>query len=528
LKERNPFPVGGRYASYALGVLVLVYLFNYLDRQAIAILAEDIKADLGLSDAQIGFLYGTSFAVFYALFGIPLGRAADAGRRRSLISLGVAFWSVLTALSGLAGNFTQLALARVGVGIGEASATPAAFSYLSDAFPPRRRATVLGLYSGGLYLGIGLSLWLAGTIVERWDGAWGEGGAPFGLHGWQAAFLLIGTPGLLLALWVRSLREPRRGQADGIPSGGNERPLPVFWRELSAVIPPFSFVRLWLSGAGRFPLRINLAAAVLLAGGAWVLCRTVGSPAQWIALGIGVHAAFTWAQGLRLRDPAAAALFFRTPSLRNAALAFSLLAFAGTGFSAWTPTFFRRLHGVEPSRAGLVLGITAAAAGLAGILAGGMLADRLRKRTPAGRLWVGILAGLAPIPFALGMLFVPSTNLAFALNVPFSFLGAMWIGAGASTVQDLVLPRMRATASAAYLLVMTFLGLAMGPFFIGRVSDALGDLRVAMLLALPVNLLAAALAWRAARTLAGDEATLLERARAAGETGLDAPTRAPA
>src|SRR6185503_1911625 len=127
-------------ANYTLGVLVVVYVFNFLDRQIVSILAERIKADLGVSDAQIGFLYGTAFAVFYALFGIPLGRLADVWDRRKLIAIGLAVWSGMTALSGLARNFGQLAAARIGVGVGEASASPAAFSMLSDYFPPAKRA----------------------------------------------------------------------------------------------------------------------------------------------------------------------------------------------------------------------------------------------------------------------------------------------------------------------------------------------------------------------------------------------------
>src|SRR5215470_13391913 len=116
-----------RYPSYVLAVLVVVYVFNFLDRQILSILAERIRADLGVSDAQLGFLYGTAFAVFYALFGIPLGRLADVWDRRRLIAIGLAVWSAMTASSGLARGFAQLTAARIGVGVGEASASPAAF-----------------------------------------------------------------------------------------------------------------------------------------------------------------------------------------------------------------------------------------------------------------------------------------------------------------------------------------------------------------------------------------------------------------
>ena len=177
--------VGGAYPSYVLGVLVLVYIFNFLDRQILSILAENIKADLGLSDAEIGFLYGTAFAVFYAIFRIPLGRLADVWNRRSLIAVGLTFWSVMTAVSGLSRNFLQIAAARIGVGVGEASATPAAFSMLSDYFPAARRATVLAIYSSGIYLGAGLGLMIGGLVVGRWDAMWLTEPAPLGLKGWQ-------------------------------------------------------------------------------------------------------------------------------------------------------------------------------------------------------------------------------------------------------------------------------------------------------------------------------------------------------
>ena len=154
-EQKDAPKIGGRYAGYVTVVLVIVYVFNFIDRQIVTILAEEIKADLGISDAQIGFLYGTAFAVFYAIFGIPLGRLADTWTRKNLIAIGIGFWSLMTALSGTARSFASLAAYRVGVGIGEASATPAAFSMLSDYFRPAMRATVLAIYSSGIYIGAG-------------------------------------------------------------------------------------------------------------------------------------------------------------------------------------------------------------------------------------------------------------------------------------------------------------------------------------------------------------------------------------
>lgn len=511
---------GDAYARYVLFVLVLVYVFNFLDRQILSILAERIKADLGLSDAEMGFLYGTAFAVFYAIFGIPLGRLADAWDRRRLISIGLAFWSAMTALSGLSRSFTQLGAARIGVGVGEASASPAAYSLLSDYFPQRVRATVLALYSSGIYIGSGIGIFLGGLIVDRWDLAFASGEAPFGLRGWQVAFFVVGLPGLALALWVRTLREPVRGQLDAIFAPPVPRPFVAFARELASVLPPLTLWSLWRAGAGTRGIAKNLAAAGTLALAALGLTSLLGTGVQWAALAVGLYSAVSWSQSVRLRDPPAFALIFRTPSLRWAALSFALLAFTGYALGFWTAPYFVRVLGVGEGELGVVLGLSAAVSGFVGVTLGGVLADRWRRRHPAGRLWVGLLTAVLPVPIALWMFTTESRTTAYLLNVPLGILGAMWIGPGASTVQDLVLPRMRASASAAYLLVVTFIGLAMGPYTVGRLSVELGDLRTAIRFALCANAGAIVCALIAARHVAKDETTRLDRARAAGEPGL--------
>ncbi|HAW37516.1 MAG TPA: MFS transporter, partial [Erythrobacter sp.] len=160
------------YSWYALSVLVLIYVLNFIDRQILSILANDIKADLGVEDDYLGFLYGTAFAVFYALFGIPLGKLADSWKRVRLMALGLALWSTMTALSGFAKNATVLTAARIGVGVGEATASPSAYSLISDWFPARLRATALAIYSSGLYIGGGISLLIGGLIVENWNAAY--------------------------------------------------------------------------------------------------------------------------------------------------------------------------------------------------------------------------------------------------------------------------------------------------------------------------------------------------------------------
>jgi MFS family permease len=502
-----------------LGVLVLVYVLNFVDRQILSILNEEIKRDLALDDGQMGFLYGTAFAVFYAVFGIPLGRLADVWVRRTLIAASLTVWSAMTALSGLARSFAELAAARIGVGVGEAGASPAAFSLLADLYPPARRATVLAIYSSGIYLGAGLSLMIGGQIVGRWDAAFPDG-APLGLRGWQVAFFAVGLPGLALALVVRMLAEPVRGGMEGRAVAAHPAPFRAFFEELRAVVPPFTVAHLWLTRAGGRAIATNLAAAAALAAGAVALARATGDALQWGALAVGMYAAVSWVQALRRRDPPSAQLILGTPSLRWIGLGLALLAFTGYGVGYWTPPFFLRVHGVPIGRVGLLVGATSAAAGWLGVALGGWLADAWRARTPRGRIWLAIAATLAPLPLLPWMLLTESTTLALLLNVPVSMAGSMWIGVGAATVTDLVLPRMRATASAAYLLVITFVGLALGPYTIGQLSDAFGDLRQAMLVALAANGVGVVLLVIGARGLPAAEATLTDRARAAGEIGL--------
>jgi MFS family permease len=502
-------------AWLTLAILIVVYVFNFVDRQILAILAERIKADLHVSDAQLGFLYGTAFAVFYAVFGIPLGLLADIGNRRSVIAAGLGFWSLMTALSGFARSFPQLALARVGVGVGEAAAAPAAYSMLSDLFPKRLRGTVLALYSAGIYIGSGLGLFIGAQIVERWDRAYAIGTAPFGLVGWQVAFLVVGPPGLLLAPLLLFIREPVRGGREGLASNvAHPHPVLAALAELASLIPPASWFLMWRRGG---PWLVNLLASASVAGLALGLYVWTGNWQQWVAVGFGALVAFTYAQQLRQTDPPAYELIFRTRSLRLATLGFSLLAFNGYSILFWIPAFYVRYHNLRLADIGLVIGLISSMAGLMGVTLGGFLADRFRRRSPSGRLWVGMANALVPIPFSLVSLFTTNATLSLALLAFVQIAASLWVGAGISTVQDLVLPRMRARASAVFLLFVTLLGLAMGPFVIGRLSDLLGDLRLAMLFGLFVSFTAATLFLAASRTVGMDESSRTARARAAGE-----------
>lgn len=189
------------YANYVLAVLFLVYVINFIDRQVLSVFIGPIKAEFDISDSQMGFLVGFAFALFYTFAGIPIARWADRGNRRTIIAIGLTLWSGMTVMSGLARNFVQLAIARVGVGIGEAAGTPPAHSLLSDYFPPNRRATVLGIYSLGVYVGSAIAYLGGGYLREHFD--------------WRIAFFLLGSPGLVIALVVRfTVREPPRGYSE--------------------------------------------------------------------------------------------------------------------------------------------------------------------------------------------------------------------------------------------------------------------------------------------------------------------------
>ena len=192
--------------NYILVVLVVVYTLNFVDRQILSILLELIKNGMGLSDSAMGFLTGFGFALFYATLGIPIALWADRSNRRNLIALALAIWSAMTALSGIVQNFWQLAIARIGVGIGESGCSPPSHSMIADLYSQETRATALGVYALGIPLGV-----LFGFIIGGWINQY---------FGWRMAFFVVGLPGLLLALLVRyTVPEPPRGLSDdSVPS----------------------------------------------------------------------------------------------------------------------------------------------------------------------------------------------------------------------------------------------------------------------------------------------------------------------
>ncbi len=213
-------PAGGAAAGgwpspvrswYAVAVLLIAYTVSFIDRSIVALLVQPIQADLGISDTEISLLYGFAFAIFYTTLGIPIARLADRMSRRRIIAVGIAFWSVMTAACGLAQKFWQLFLARVGVGVGEAALSPAAYSMIADMFPKKRLARALGIYSTGVYIGAGLAFMIGAAVIEAVAAApvltvplLGE------IRAWQLTFIVVGLPGVLIALLMLTVREPER------------------------------------------------------------------------------------------------------------------------------------------------------------------------------------------------------------------------------------------------------------------------------------------------------------------------------
>jgi len=374
-----------------LWILLIVYIFNFLDRQIVNILAEPIKADLGLSDTELGLLAGPAFAVFYALLGIPIARYADkeGTNRVRLISLALAIWSAMTAVCGLAQNFVQLLFARIGVGVGEAGCTPAAHSLISDSVAPEKRSSAIAFYGLGVPIGSLLGLIIGGIVND--------------LYGWRIALMLVGLPGLLLALVVLFvMREPRHGRT----------------AEAAA------------AAAATVPLSTGEAMREIFASRAFIYIL----------------------------------------------IAASVTAFLGYGKGLWTISFFIRSHGLSTTEAGLSMAVVLGVAGVVGTWLGGKLADKFGARDKRHILTFPAfgMAVAAPVLF-LGYM-TEDWRIAVALLVLPTMLNAAYYGPAYGCVQGLVQPRARAVAASIMLFGQNLIGLGLGPFLFGVLSDALQPL----------------------------------------------------
>ena len=403
-----------RYRIAVLSVLILAYTFNFLDRQILGILAGPIKAELGLTDTQLGLMGGLAFALFYTGLGVPIAALADRSSRTWIMTGALTLWSGFTALCGFAAGFWQLFLCRMGVGVGEAGGVAPAYSLISDYFPKEQRARALAAYSFGIPIGSALGILFGGLIAATID--------------WRAAFIVGGLAGVLLAPVLRLVvKEPPReaAPADAPARGG-----------IRALLAKPSF---WL---------ISLGAA------ASSVC--------------------------------------------------------GYGVAFWLPSFFERSLGMGLVDRSLFRGSRTLIGGVIGVWAGGVLGDRLGRARPAAYLLVPAAAFLLALPCFVLAVQAQSLAVAFVLFLIPTGLNLVWLGPVITAVQHLVPAAQRSTASACFLFVNNLIGLGLGTWFFGAVSDALAprfgaeSLRYAIYSGLGFYVISAALFALAARGLKRD------------------------
>lgn len=406
----------GSTGNRVLAILLLAYIFNFLDRQILGILAQPIKADLNLTDTEFGAIGGFAFALLYSALGIPLALLADRTSRSRVVAGSLAVWSGFTALCGLATGYWQLFLCRLGVGVGEAGGVAPSYALIADYFPPQRRARALAIYSLGVPIGLA-----SGTLLGAYIAA---------LVSWRAAFVTMGIAGIVLApvilLLVRDLPKEER-------QGSKQAPL----REV-------------------FPL------------------------------------------------------LARKPSFWLMAFGASFSSLCGYGLALWTPSVLMRSFDLTLIATGQFMGSLLLIGGSAGVFAGGWLADRLGTRDVRWYARLPAIAWLITTPAFLLAFMSPSTMLAWPLLLIPNALNILWLGPVTTAVQHLAPRPMRSTASASFLLINNLVGLGVGPFLIGALSDHLKadygveSLRYAAMAATGFYLVAALLMFIASRTLRAD------------------------
>ena len=380
---------GAQPVRLTLWVLLVVYVFNFIDRQIVNILAEPIARDLNLSDTQIGLMTGIAFALLYTVLGLPIARYSDrpSTNRIGLIAVSLTVWSAMTALCGLAQNFYQLLLARVGVGVGEAGCTPAAHSLIADIVPKERRASALAFYALGIPIGTLLGMLIGGQLADR--------------LGWREAFMVVGLPGIVLAvILMLVLRDPRRGAA---------------------------MIAARATAAPPRVLSNREALTAILGSRAFVLLLAAGTAAS----------------------------------------------FLGYGKTTWTTIFFQRTHGMSPGEVGFWFGLLGGAAGIAGTVLGGWLADRYGRKNRRHVLTAPAIGMALAAPLAFAAYLVTDWRVALALLMLPTLLNSLYYGPCYSSVQGLVTLEARAMATAILLFCQNLIGLGLGPLFFGMLSDGI-------------------------------------------------------
>lgn len=520
---------------YALFLVSSAQGLSLLDRQILSILAPAIREDLQIGDAELGLLYGTVFSLFYALFSLPLGRLVDGWVRTRLLAICIAAWSFFAGLSAFATGFTLLAISRLGVGVGEGATQPAANSIIFDVFPREKRGTAMAALGIATALGLGLSMTLGGVVAHEWDLRYPGGTGPGGFSGWQFAFLVAALPGFVLAWAIYRLREPVRGQMDGIPAPEDPRPFAASAEVLGAVTPVSNWFFLWSRRAGARQWTVNLislAAIVVFCGGMMRLAQGF-SPRpdtqlfglsfdahelQWFVVGFGAFVILNLFQSLKIKDRATYNVV-ASPSVLLLIVVAGLQTSINYGVMGFTPSFLNRAYGLSIAETGLQFGLLAAALGLVGPVIAGPLSDWLTKRMGGrGRVWLTIFSlGVSPL-FGIWTYNADSPGEFYFRFVFYSIILTLWLPPLYSLLYDLVLPRMRGMTSSIFIIITTMLGLGMGPYFVGIVSDRnggdLGQAIISINVVVPAILVCLFIVLLRVNR---DEATMLDRARAGGD-----------
>jgi MFS family permease len=463
------------YAWYALGLLALINLLNYIDRNVIYALFEPIKRDLALTDSQLGWL-GSAYILVFSVAALPFGVLSDLRSRRAVIAGGVTVWSAFTFLSGLVNSFGQLFTCRAVVGVGEAAFGPAAASLVADYFPARGRAIAMGILSSGIALGGVLGLLLGGYLE--------------GIYGWRIAFMTVGVPGFICAVLVSRLRDPTR------------EPAHLTFR---------SFLRDF--GIGAAPLVRNvwplLAGVAVGVAAAYRLDRVYGADSKLdlavFSASFGIGLAFTILRWVR-RTPSdpdegyfgsgisgafddivrAGKTVLHTPTLVYIFAAGAMISFGLNGIVGWGPTFVSRELGLTAAEAAALLGKWGLISGTAGTLVGGILADWLRRRYETARVIVVAAGLLLGGPLAVWLLTIRDPVLFQAVFVMTFFCLSWYNGPMTATIFDVVPSRISATVAGAYLLFIHLAGDAIALPLVGGLSDRFGLDRAVLVLPIVV------------------------------------------
>lgn len=475
MNQTTPGEPTPAYRAYVLFILVVVYTFNFIDRQIIGILAIDIKAELGLTDSQIGLMSGLAFGLLYCTLGIPIAALADRKSRTWIMTIALTVWSGFTAVCGLAQNYTQLFLARLGVGVGEAGGVAPAYSLISDYFPREKRARALAIYAFGIPLGSALGIIIGGVLVTQLS--------------WRETFFYIGLAGVLVAPIFRlTMREPMRGRYDkGQSVGIPEREAGDVCKYIYFLSPTIWSITIVLA-VGLFTL-----ISFLVVG--WEL-------SIFVFLGLLITGGFLHKFLLGQRNPlppetsrgviAVLDTLVRKPSFWGLSFGAAFSSMMGYGLFLWVPSFLVRsfendLPGFFSFLPGFLLpdnpppvlyaayfyGAIILLGGILGIWLGGFLADKYGEDRKSVYALVPGVAFLVQIPILAAGLLSNSLGLTFVVLLFPSALGLMWLGPVTSAFQHLVPLNMRATASAVFLFVNNLIGIGIGQWALGAISDGL-------------------------------------------------------